>query len=125
MNSKASEFTKKEIIAGFFILISIVVLVSFILLVRGYRPNAGTKIYYAKFKNTLGLDRGADVRFGGLKIGKVTDIYPDREDPSQVCVKLSISPEIVLNQKCIATVEQVSLTSARHLEISTGEANAP
>jgi len=125
MNPKASEFTKKEIIAGFFVVISVIVLVSFILLVRGYRPNAGTKIYYTKFKNTLGLDRGADVRFGGLKIGKVTDIYPDNEDPSQVCVKLAVSPEIVLNQKCIATVEQVSLTSARHLEISTGEANAP
>jgi len=125
MSSKASEFTKKEIIAGFFVLISIVVLVSFILLVRGYRPNAGTKIYYTKFKNTLGLDRGADVRFGGLKIGKVIDIFPDKEDPSQVCVKLAVSPDIVLNQKCVATVEQVSLTSARHLEISTGEAEAP
>lgn len=125
MSSKASEFTKKEIIAGLFVLVSIIVLVFFILLVRGYRPNAGTKVYYTKFKNTLGLDRGADVRFGGLKIGKVTDIYPDKDDPTQVCVKLSVSPNIVLNQKCVASVEQVSLTSARHLEISTGEADAP
>ncbi len=125
MSSKASEFTKKEIIAGLFVLISVVILVLFVLLVRGYRPNTGTKIYYTKFKNTLGLDRGADVRFGGLKIGKVIHIYPDNQDPSQVCVKIAVSPDIVLNQKCIATVEQVSLTSARHLEISTGEADAP
>ncbi len=125
MNSKASEFTKKEITAGIFVLVSILVLVFFILIVRGYRPNAGTAIYYTKFKNTLGLDRGADVRFGGLKVGKVVDIYPDPEDPTQVCVKLAISPQVVLNQKCVATVEQVSLTSARHLEISTGETGAP
>ncbi|HOK09526.1 MAG TPA: MlaD family protein [Candidatus Hydrogenedens sp.] len=125
MNSKAVEFTKKEIIAGLFVLISIIILIAFILTVRGYRPYAGTKIYYTKFKNTLGLDRGADVRYGGLKIGKVIDIFTDPEDITQVCVKIAVAPNIILNQKCVATVEQVSLTSARHLEISTGDAQAP
>ncbi len=125
MNSETNEFTKKEIIAGLFVVISVIILVIFILLARGFRPTTGTKIYYAKFKNTLGLDRGADVRYGGLKVGKVVDTFPDTEDPGQVCVKLAISPNIVLNQKCVASVEQVSITSGRHLEISTGEAKAP
>jgi ABC-type transporter Mla subunit MlaD len=125
MNSETNEFTKKEIIAGLFVVISVIILVIFILLARGFRPTTGTKIYYAKFKNTLGLDRGADVRYGGLKVGKVVDIFPDTECPGQVCVKLAVSPDIVLNQKCVASVEQVSITSGRHLEISTGESNAP
>lgn len=125
MNSgKAKEFTKKEIIAGLFVLISLGILVGFILIVRGYRPYTGEKIYYARFKNTLGLDKGADVRYGGLKVGKVIDIFPDKQDPTLVCVKVAISKGIRLNEKCVASVEQVSLTSARHLEISTGEPDA-
>lgn len=123
--NKTKEFTKKEIISGVFVLISIVVLVTFILIVRGYRPYKGEKIYYAKFKNTLGLDKGADVRYGGLKVGKVIDVFQDPNDPTLVVVKAAISKDINLNQKCVASVEQVSLTSARHLEISTGEPGAP
>ncbi|MCX8064430.1 MAG: MlaD family protein [Candidatus Hydrogenedentes bacterium] len=123
--SKSKEFAKKEIIAGLFVLLSLGILIAFVFIVRGYRPYTGEKVYYAKFKNTLGLDKGADVRYGGLKVGKVVDIFQDKEDPTLVCVKIAVSKDVQLNQKCVASVEQVSLTSARHLEISTGELDAP
>jgi phospholipid/cholesterol/gamma-HCH transport system substrate-binding protein len=124
MPAKKYEYTKKEILAGLMVLASAAILIAFVAVIRGYRPQIQVNTYYAKFTNTIGLDKGADVRFGGLKVGRVTAITPDPEDQSQVRVEAGIRPDIPVNEKSIATVEQVSFTAPRHLEISTGEKDA-
>jgi len=125
MPAKKYDFTRKEIAAGLMVIVSAAVLIGFIAVIKGYRPQPQVNIYYAKFTNTIGLDKGAEVRFGGLKAGRVVDVIPDPEDQSLVRVEVGVRPDIPVNAKSIATVEQVSFTAPRHLEISTGEKDVP
>ena len=108
------------------VLVSLVILVGFIAVVRECRPRDKTaKRYDATFTDISGLNRGADVRFGGVRVGKVTVIGPDAEDRSRIRVTTEVKGDIPVNEGSIATIEQVTLTAEKHLEISTGGADQP
>ncbi len=124
MAQKQYNFTRTEIMAGLLVLTSMLVLVGFVALVRGWRPEEVRTEYYTNFSNTIGLDVGADVRFGGLKVGRVTQIAPYPVDQTQVYVALAVHPDTPVNVESVATVEQLSLTAPKHLEISTGAKDA-
>lgn len=124
MAAKKHDFTKAEIAAGALVLVSGAVLVGFIVVIQGLRPEESTKTYVAQFTNTVGLNMGADVRFGGLKVGRVTGIAPDPEDQSQVRVQLTVPPDTPVNEESVASIEQTTLTAEKHLEISTGSKEA-
>jgi phospholipid/cholesterol/gamma-HCH transport system substrate-binding protein len=75
MPAKQHDFTATEIKAGVFVLMSLVILVGFVISIRGCAPSdESAKTFYAVFKDISGLNRGADVRFGGVRVGKVTAI---------------------------------------------------
>lgn len=119
-------FTATEIRAGILVLTSFLVLVVFVAAIRGFRPrdeNANT--YYANFSNIVGLNLRADVRFGGVQVGEVTAIEGDPDDRSQLRVTAVVAGTTPVNEASIATIEQVTLTAEKHLEISTGTSDAP
>lgn len=118
-------FTSTEIRAGILVLTSFLVLVVFVAAIRGFRPHDKTaKTYYANFTNIAGLNHGADVRFGGVRVGEVTAIEGDPDDRSQLRVTAQIAGDTPVNEASIATIEQITLTAEMHLEISTGTQQA-
>jgi len=120
------DFTKTEIKAGALVLSGLLVLVLFGAAIRGCRPSGdATKRYITAFPNIAGLNVGADVRFGGLKAGKVVLITSDPEDRSRIRVELEVGEQFPVNEGSLASVDQVSLTAEKHLEISTGGADRP
>lgn len=121
---KKHDFTVKEIQAGALVLASVVVLAGFIAIINGMRVPEKVNTYYAKFTNTIGLKKGAEVRFGGTIAGRVVEITPDEKDQTQLLVKAHLQPAIPVNEDSIATIETLSLTSEKHLEISTGTKEA-
>lgn len=125
MPDKKHDFTKKEIQAGMLVLVSLAVLLGFVAMIGGWRPKTAVRTYYARFANTIGLDVGADVRFGGVKVGRVMEISPDAKDRAAIRVRMEVLPTAPINEESVATVEQISLTSPKHLDISTGKADAP
>jgi phospholipid/cholesterol/gamma-HCH transport system substrate-binding protein len=126
MPAKKSNFTITEIKAGVMVLASVVVLVAFVASIRGCKPRSEeVNRFSADFTSIIGLDLGADVRFGGVEVGKVVAIYPDPGDYSQIHVVFEVPVSIPVNFGSVASIEQVSLTTAKHLEISTGENDQP
>lgn len=122
---KKHDFTVKEIQAGALVLLSTAVLAGFIAVINGLRPPEQVNTYFAKFSNTIGLKQGAEVRFGGMLAGHVAEIRPDENDQTQLIVEAHVRPDVPVNAESIATIETLSLTSDRHLEISTGAGDAP
>lgn len=118
------DFTVKEIQAGALVLLSAVVLLGFLAVINGYRPPEEMRVYHAKFSNTIGLKKGAEVRFGGMLAGRVDTIAPDTKDQTQIVVSAKVQPSIPVNAESIATIETLSLTAEKHLEISTGTGDA-
>jgi phospholipid/cholesterol/gamma-HCH transport system substrate-binding protein len=126
MPAKQHDFTATEIKAGIFVLASLIILVGFLVAIRGCRPKDDTaKTYYAVFTDISGLNRGADVRFGGVRVGKVTAIEPDPDDRALIRVTAVVEGTVPVNHGSIATIEQVTMTTEKHLEISTGGAEQP
>ena len=126
MPAKQHDFTATEIKAGILVLVSLVILVGFLVAIRGCRPTDETaKTFYAVFTDISGLNRGADVRFGGVHVGKVTAIEPDPDDRARIRVTAVVEGRAPVNHGSLATIEQVTLTTEKHLEISTGGADEP
>ncbi|MBI4557074.1 MAG: MCE family protein [Candidatus Hydrogenedentes bacterium] len=125
MPSKKHDFTVTEIKAGLFVLVSVVLLSVFVSVVSGLRPPEKGKSYHTSFADTGGLNKGADVRFGGIKAGRVTGFNVDADTPSRVRVDFYVREEIPVNAKSKAYITQTTLTAEKHLEISTGEDAAP
>jgi phospholipid/cholesterol/gamma-HCH transport system substrate-binding protein len=124
MASKKHDFTRTEIMAGALVLATAVVLAGFIAVVQGLRPPEEADPYSASFSSIIGLKEGAEVRFGGMVAGRVESITPDPENQTKIRVSLNVKPGTPLNDDSIATIEQLSLTSEKHLEISTGTEEA-
>lgn len=126
MPAKQHDFTATEIKAGILVLVSLAILVSFLVAIRGCGPkDDSAKTYYAVFTDIGGLNRGADVRFGGVQVGKVAAIEPDPDDRTRIRVTAVVEGRAPVNRGSVATIEQVTLTTEKHLEISTGGAEEP
>lgn len=107
------------------VIVSIAALGLFIAMIQGLRPPENTRTFYVYLNDTAGINKGADVRFGGTKVGRVEDIALDPADKSRLRVVASVREDVPVNEKSMASVTQVTLTSEMHLEISTGEKEAP
>jgi phospholipid/cholesterol/gamma-HCH transport system substrate-binding protein len=125
MPASQPNYTATEIKAGVFVLAAVVILVAFVAALRGCGTgDADLKTYYATFSDISGLNRGADVRFGGVKVGRVTDLVPDPADREMIRVTAEVEGDIPVNSGSLASIEQITLTSSKHLEITTGAADA-
>ncbi len=126
MPAKQENFTATELKAGALVLASLVVLLGFLIALRGCGPGGDEpRTYNAAFSDISGLDRGADVRFGGVKVGRVIELDTDPEDRSLIRVTAEVLGRIPVNHASIASIQQITLTSSKHLEISTGSSEAP
>jgi phospholipid/cholesterol/gamma-HCH transport system substrate-binding protein len=120
-----NDFTATEIRAGTLVLISLVILVAFVAAIRGCRPPDRTaKQYNATFANIGGLNNRADVRFGGVKVGRVVAIEPDPDNRAEIRVTVEVAGDVPINRGSLASIEQITLTAEKHLEISTGDPSA-
>ena len=126
MPAKQHDFTATEIKAGALVVISFVILVGFFATVRGCRPQDDTaRIYFAYFTDITGLNQGADVRFGGVRVGRVVGVDPDPNDRTLIRVRARVRGDIPVNYGSVATIDQTTFTAEKHLEISTGAADQP
>jgi phospholipid/cholesterol/gamma-HCH transport system substrate-binding protein len=126
MPAKKSNFTVTEIKAGVMVLVSVLVMVAFVAAMRGCGSGAvPMNRFSADFTSIIGLNLAAEVRFGGVKAGKVLEIAADPEDRSRIRVVFEVPADVPINHGSVATIEQISLTTGKHLEISTGGADAP
>ena len=124
MSTNKQSFTTTEIKAGVLVIASVAVLVLFIAVIQGLRPPEATKVFYAYLTDTGGLNPGADVRFGGTRVGRVTAIELDEGDQSRLRVEMTVRQDVPVNEESEAFITQVTLMAQKHLEITTGASGA-
>ena len=77
-------------------------------------------VSYARFKGARvpfrtylrdaeGIEPGTQVLFGGITVGKVTSVQPDKVDPTRIEILLDVRQGTPLNEKSVAAVGSVSL----------------
>ena len=80
--------------------------------------------YQTYLRYAGGLEPGASVLFGGIKVGKVTSVRPWTSDPTKIEILLTVKQGTPLNEKSLAKLGLTSVMSGAVLSITTGSNDA-
>jgi phospholipid/cholesterol/gamma-HCH transport system substrate-binding protein len=114
-----------EVKVGAFVVICVALLTATVYYVSNARFNSAQIPYRTYLRNAQGMEPGSSVLFGGITVGKVTSVRPDKADPTRIEILFDVQQGTPLNAKSMAAIGSVSLMSSPALAISTGANNAP
>jgi phospholipid/cholesterol/gamma-HCH transport system substrate-binding protein len=114
----------RELKVGAFVLVSAAIFMATFVYVASVQVRGVRIPYKTYFKYAGGVDPGSPVRFGGMKAGVITAIYPSPEDPTKIEVLLEINQGVPVNADSVAMLTSLSPLGDKYLEITTGTNNA-
>jgi phospholipid/cholesterol/gamma-HCH transport system substrate-binding protein len=82
-------------------------------------------VYDVVFEGPVrGLTDSSEVRFNGIKVGEVTRLGLDRDDPTRVIAKIRVDADTPLREDSIAQLEPQGLTGLSYIQVSAGTPEA-
>lgn len=116
--------TKREQLAGLFVLIGLVLLAGLILQFGRFGDHlSGSYSLYIKFDNTEGVIKGSEVLFRGAKVGRVShdpELFIGK-DSSSVQMQLSIKDSIRIPEGSEFYISSAGFIGDKYIEISPPE----
>jgi len=110
---------------GAFVLISLAILLGTIYRVSNMQMRGARVPYRTYLRYAGGLQSGADVLFGGIKVGTVTAVRPDPQDPTRIEILMDVKEGTPLNAKSVAKLGSVTIITSPVISISMGSNDAP
>jgi phospholipid/cholesterol/gamma-HCH transport system substrate-binding protein len=110
---------------GAFVVAALVLLAATIYGVHATRTVRGQVRFKTYLRDAGGLDADTSVLFGGIKVGQVTRVRPDTDDPTRIEIAFEVKAGTPVNGQSKAQVGTVSLMGTPSLLISTGSNEAP
>ncbi|MBF0447460.1 MAG: outer membrane lipid asymmetry maintenance protein MlaD [Magnetococcales bacterium] len=77
---------------------------------------------YAQFTSISGLKSGAPVEIAGVEVGRVSEIFLDKQD-FEAKVQMKIRPDVPIQQDAIASIRTKGLIGERYIAISPGSSD--
>lgn len=112
-------------VAGLFALLLGAAAIAALIWLRGTQDNLREYVVVTKF-SIGGLNPEAQVRYRGIRVGKVMDIRLDPNDPSDILIRISIAESIPLTKGTIAKLASQGVTGIAHvLLLDSGRNNEP
>jgi ABC-type transporter Mla subunit MlaD len=109
---------KEEIKAGLIILTSLILLSGFIILIGGSHFFEKVDKYYVKVMDAAGLEVGAQVKLGGVRVGRVLTIQAPEGPGQPVTIEIGIKNGTVLYQGTQALITQIGFVGDIYLLLS-------
>ncbi len=109
---------------GLFVVISLTIFIVTFVSIANVQLRGGMVQYKTYFTFAGGVEKGAVVRFGGLKCGRVAQLRPWAEDPTRVELVLEVRPETPVRQDAVASVSTLGMLGENYVEITPGKKNA-
>ena len=82
--------------------------------------------YDIYFNSTVaGLSVAGDVLFNGIKVGQVSEITIDNDNPAQVLVRINIRANTPIREDSAATLEPRGITGVVYIQITGGTPGSP
>ncbi len=111
-------YPKEEIKAGIIIVTSFLILSGFVILIGGTQAFEKRDFYYVKVMNAAGVEEGAQVKLGGVKVGKVLSVTPPGAPGEPVTMKIGVKKGTVLYKGTRASITQVGFVGDIYLLLS-------
>jgi len=119
------EYRRTEIRAGVFLLISFVILVVMVFAVSDiqslFKKKKDVKVL---FLFSDGIEKNAQVRLSGIKVGTVTDIRVAPEFTGKIELTLSIFSDTVIKEDTKAAIKTLGLVGGKYVELTGGSPKA-
>src|SRR5574341_1492456 len=119
------EYRRTEIRAGVFLLLSFAILVVMVFAVSDiqslFRKKKEVK---ALFLFSDGIEKNAQVRFSGIKIGRVENIRVAPEYGDKIELILSVYSDTVIKQDTRAAIKSLGLVGGKYVELTGGSPQA-
>jgi len=113
----------QKIRLGVFLTIALVILIVAIGVITGSRLLKKKDTYYIRFKEVslAGLEIGSPVKYRGLRIGRIEDMYIDKSDITSIIVAITVDPKIPIKEDNEAVLDYLSLAAGlKMIEIQGG-----
>lgn len=114
-----------EVKVGAFALAAIVLLVLalvFVGKVNVFRKRLNTYTLYTKFAG--GMEKGAPVRYAGIRVGRIETVSIDKDQPTRAEIVISVDPAIPIRTDSKARVSSLGLLGEYYVEIRPGSLEA-
>jgi phospholipid/cholesterol/gamma-HCH transport system substrate-binding protein len=83
-------------------------------------------VYDVDFQGPVrGLSSGSEVYFNGIRVGEVTKLSLDRNNPNRVKARIRISSDAPVRTNSIASLEPLGITGVNYIQITAGTLNRP
>ncbi|HEX9971773.1 MAG TPA: MlaD family protein [bacterium] len=113
----------QKIRLGIFLTIALVILIIAIGIITGSRLLKKKDTYYIRFKgiSLAGLEIGSPVKYRGLRIGRIEDMYIDEADITSIIVAITVDPKIPIKEDNEAVIDYLSIAAGlKMIEIEGG-----
>jgi len=116
---------EEEIKVGLLVVVAVTLFLTALVAVGGVNLFRKKRISYTTyFKFAGGLEPGAFVRYGGLKVGVVESAEIDPSDTTRVRVKVAVNEKTPIRQNSRAKISTLGPLGENYLEISAGTREA-
>jgi phospholipid/cholesterol/gamma-HCH transport system substrate-binding protein len=109
---------REEIKAGFMILTSLILLSGFIILIGGSPFFEKLDKYHVQVMDAAGLEVGAQVKLGGVRVGRILNIHPPGGAGQPITIEIGIKQGTILYKGTLALITQVGLVGDLYLLLS-------
>ncbi len=114
-----------EVKVGLFVLVGLFLLglaLVFVGRVNLFRTPVNTYTLYTGFAG--GMERGAPVRYAGIRVGRIEDILIDSADATRAKIVISVDPAVPVRHDATAKVSTLGLLGEYYVEIHPKSADA-
>ena len=115
---------REHAMVGFFVLVAAVLLV-YTVFVLGGVSSRNAKTFHTYFPFAGGVEEGTEVRYsGGPKVGRVTKVGIDPQDPSRIEITFSVEAHLPVKTDSRVKIMSMTPLGDNHVEIMPGSAQA-
>jgi len=113
-----ASFLREEIKAGIIIVVSFVLLSGSVILIGGTQFFEKLDLYYMKVMNVAGIEEGAPVRLGGVRVGKVLKVKIPSSPGEPITITLGVKKGTLLYRGTKASIAQVGFVGDLYILLS-------
>jgi len=119
------EYRSNEIKAGCLVIFGVILFIVFLILISGLDLFKSTQIFYARFKNTSGIEVGSLVRYGGMEAGRVKNVRIAPDNNSLIEFELEVDANVPVKEDSKAIITSIGIMGDYYIEIFTGSPDTP
>ncbi|MEQ8984957.1 MAG: MlaD family protein [Deltaproteobacteria bacterium] len=111
---------------GVFVTVGVVLLGTAVVVLAGLLLVEVRAEYYVSFGESVsGLEPSAQVKYQGLRVGRVDSLKIDPDNPQNIRVTLTLDPDAVLHEGTHALLDMSGLTGIKTINLTPGDPERP